>query len=365
LASLAVFIFVILAAKMLNITEWVINHGVPPIQVIKMILYLLPGMILFALPAAALMAVFLAFLRLSSDNEIQALRASGISLYQMLPPVVAVSAVGLILAFLLGMLGAPGGNRAFKDLIYQIAHSKADLGIRERIFCEPFEGITFYVNSFSTNERTMKDVFLVDRRDPSLTNTIIAKEGRILSHPTQKMITVHFLDGNIFLVDKGLKEVRTIKFSAYDLNIGLQDIMSALSSRKRAPAEMSFKELTEGINVTPKDQNERNEMVMELMERFSIPFAVFLMGIIGVPLGAQIKSGGRFLGIVISLVIFLIYYLFLAGVRSVGETGTLSPAIGAWLPVLFLAVSCILFFRRVGKERSINLFDRFVTPRNP
>jgi lipopolysaccharide export system permease protein len=360
LASLLVFIFIVLAAKMLNIAEWVINHGVPPLQVIKMIIYLLPGMILFALPATTLMAVFIGFHRLSGDNEIQALNSSGISLYQMLPPVLTVSISVLLVAVFLGLIGAPWGNRSFKDLIFKIAHSKADLGVKERIFCEPFDGITFYVNSFSTKERVMKDVFLVDRRDQSLTNTIVAREGRIFSHPRSRMITVHFLDGTIFMVDRNLEDVRTIEFNTYDLNIGLQDIMPALSSRKRAPKEMFVRELTESVEMTSKGEIRHNEMVIELMERFTIPLAVFLMGIIGAPLGAQIRSGGRSLGIVISLGIFLIYYLFLAGVRSIGETGALSPFIGTWLPDLFLLISCLFLLRRAGRERSINVFDRIL-----
>jgi lipopolysaccharide export system permease protein len=94
------------------------------------------------------------------------------------------------------------------------------------------------------------------------------------------------------------------------------------------------------------------------MEKFSIPLAVFFMGIIGVPLGAQIRYRGRFLGIVISLMIFLVYYLCLAGVRSISETGVLSPAFGAWLPNLFLFISCIYLLHRAANERSINILDR-------
>lgn len=358
LASLLVFIFIVLAARMLNIAEWVINHGVSPLQVLKMILYLLPGMILFALPATTLIAVFVGFHRLSGDNEITALKSSGISTYQMLPPVVVLSLTTLIVAAFLGFIGSPWGNRSFKDFIFQIAHSKADLAIKERVFCEPFEGVTFYINSFSSKERLMKDVFLVDRRDPTLTNTIVSREGRIFSHPELKIITVHFFDGTIFMVDKNLEDVRTIEFNTYDLNIGLQDMMPALLSRKRAPKEMFVRELSETIKTAAKGNIEYNEAAIELMERFAIPLAVFLMGIIGVPLGAQIRSGGRFLGIVISLVVFLMYYMFLAGVRSIGETGTVSPFIGPWLPDLFLFLSCLYLLRRAGRERSIHLFDR-------
>jgi lipopolysaccharide export system permease protein len=358
LASLLVFIFIVLAARMLNIAEWVVNHGVSPLQVLKMILYLLPGMVLFALPATSLMAVFIGFHRLSGDNEIQALKSSGISLYQLLPPVVFLSLMTMTVAVLLAFVGSPWGNRSFKDLVFQIAHSKADLAIKERVFSEPFGGVTFYINSFSPKERVMQDVFLVDRRDPALTNTIVAREGRIFSHTTSKIITVHFFDGTIFMVDKNLDDVRTIEFNTYDLNIGLQDIMPALSGRKKAPKEMVVRELTETLKTERKGDVEHNEAAVELMERFAIPLAVFLMGVIGVPLGAQIRSGGRLVGIVVSLVVFLMYYLFLAGVRSIGETGTLSPFMGPWLPDLFLFLSSLYLLRRAGRERSIHLFDR-------
>jgi lipopolysaccharide export LptBFGC system permease protein LptF len=176
------------------------------------------------------------------------------------------------------------------------------------------------------------------------------------------MITVHFFDGTIFMVDKNLEDVRTIDFKTYDLNIGLQDIMPALAGRKKAPKEMFVRELIENVKALPKGEVEYNEAAVELMERFAIPLAVFLMGIIGMPLGAQIKSGGRFVGIVVSLVVFLIYYMFLAGVRSFGETGAVSPFLGPWLPVLFLVLSCLYLLRRAGREQSIHLFDRVFAP---
>jgi lipopolysaccharide export LptBFGC system permease protein LptF len=96
------------------------------------------------------------------------------------------------------------------------------------------------------------------------------------------------------------------------------------------------------------------------MERFSIPCAVFLMGIIGVPLGAQLRAGGRFIGIVISFAVFLLYYLLLAGFRNIGDAGIVSPAVGLWIPDLFLLVGCIWFLRQAARERTINILDRFI-----
>lgn len=358
-ASLVVFVFIVLAARIINMSEWVVNHGVHPSNMVGMISYLLPAMILFALPASILMAVFIAFHRLSVDNEIQALKSSGISLYQMLPPVILISIVCFGGALFISLVGVPWGQRSFKDLVFQIAQSKADLGIQERIFCEPFNGVTFYVNSFSAEDRTIQDVFLVDRRDPASINTIVARKGQIASRPEARIITVRFKDGTIFVSGKRLAEIRTIRFETYDLTIGLDDIMPALSSRELSPKEMSFRELTDSIKKRKKKDTEYYESLMEMMERFSIPCAVFLMGIIGVPLGAQLRAGGRFVGIVVSFVVFLVYYLLLAGFRSLGETGVVSPAVGLWIPVLFLLFGCIWLLSQAAKERTINILERF------
>jgi lipopolysaccharide export system permease protein len=364
LASLAVFLFIVLAARMLNLAEWMINHGVHPFQLAKMVFYLLPGMILFALPAVLLMAVFVAFHRLSNDNELQAMKTSGISLYQMLPSVVLISLAGFLAALFLSSSAGPWGRKSFKDFVFTIAHSRADLGIQERIFCEPFKGITFYISNFAPKERAMKDVFLVDRRDPAMTTTIVAREGRIDSREDLRLITVRFFDGTIFMVDKKQEEGRTITFSTYDLGIGLDDIMPALAGREKDPKEMSFEELRNGLKGPPKQDSRHPEILLELMERFSIPFAVFLMGLIGAPLGAQLRAGGRLVGVVVSLMIFLFYYLLLVGVRSIGETGSLSPAVGSWLPVIFLLGACLYLMKRSEKEKAMAFFERLFRVRD-
>ncbi|MBW1703507.1 MAG: LptF/LptG family permease [Deltaproteobacteria bacterium] len=318
--------------------ELIVNRGVNAGYVGRMLVYLIPDIVMFALPAV---------------------RSCGISLYQMLPPVVILSFFALLISLSIGIIAVPWGNRSFKDVIFQIAESKADLGIKERIFCEPFNGVVFYVNSYSTRDRVMKDVFVVDRRDAKITNTIIAEEGRILSYPQQRIITLHFLRGAISTVEKNLNSARSIKFNTYKMNIGLKDIMSALASRKKAPKELSVGELIKQMNIEPKGELKYNEMMIELLEKFSIPIAVFLMGIIGVPLGVQIRARGRSAGIWISLVVFLIYYMCLAGMKSICETGNISPTVGIWIPDIFLFISCIYLLRRVANERSINFLSAF------
>ena len=351
--SLCVFIFIVVAARILNIAEWVVNHGVRLVDVGRMILYLLPWMVLFALPAAMLMAVFVAFIRLSNDNEIIALKSTGISLYQMLPPVITIAIMGFLAAIAMSTLVSPVGNRAFKELVYHIARSKSGIGIKERIFSEPFSKITFYVNSYSPGENLMKDLFLVDRRDPSTTTTIVAQKGVIHSDPKGKAIVIQLMNGTAFTTERKSHAARTVQFSTYDVTIGLEEIMPSDSLRKRSPREMSVHELVRSLGETGKKDRGYNDMAAELMERFSVPLAVLLMGLMGAPLGAQAKTLGRSLGVSIGMGMFIAYYLLLAGVKSLGESGLLSPFIGMWFPCLFLLVAGGVFTKHVQKEKPL------------
>jgi len=357
LASLLVFIFIMVAARMLSITELIVTRGVGISQVLGMVLYLLPDILTFALPAVTLMAVVVAFLRLSADSEIIALKSSGISLYQMLPPVAAFAFLVFLMGLAISLFAAPWGNRAFKDLLFKIAESRADLGIKERVFCEPFDHLVFYVNSFSRQERALKDIFVVDRRDEEVTNTIVAEEGRIIVEPDQRIITIFFGKGTIFSVEKNMNTARTIQFNTYGLTIGLKDVMKDLTSRQKAPHELSVGNLIQEMKTAPKGDVQRSRMMRELLEKLSIPLAVLFMGIIGVPLGAQMRARGRTAGIGVSLAVFSIYYICLMVVRSICSSGSVPPAVGVWVPDLFLLMTLIYLLRRAADERSIHFLS--------
>jgi len=359
LASLFVFIFIMMAARMLSITELIVTRGVQLSQVAGMVLFLLPDILTFALPAVTLMSVVVAFLRLSADSEIIAMKSSGISLYQMLPPVIFFSFLAFLACLTISAFAAPWGNRSFKDLLFKIAETKADLGIKERIFCEPFGNLVFYVNNFSREQRLLKDVFVVDRRDEEMTNTIVSDAAQIIPRPAERTITLLFMKGTIFLVEKNLEASRTIKFNTYALNIGLKDVLANLASRRKAPHELSVTQLIAQLKSTPGTDKEYNRIMRELLEKLSIPLAVFFMGIIGVPLGAQIRGRGRSTGVSISLMVFSLFYLFLMIIRSISSTGAVSPAFGVWIPDLFLIVSTIYLLRRASSERPIHLLPRF------
>jgi lipopolysaccharide export system permease protein len=342
-----------MATRMIWMTDLLVNQRVSLFQILKIILCLIPQAILFSMPAVCLMGVLLAFIRLSADNEIVALNAAGVSLYQVMAPVILFSLTGYIITSLIAIYGVPWGNRSYRDVIFSIMRSKMDVAIKERVFYEPFEDkIVFYVNSFSSKERTMKDLFVVDSRDQQLTTTIVAKKGKIISNNGSDIVTIRFMDGTIFPSEMDFNKARrTIKFDTYDLNIDLGDVMSSMVSRERTPKEMYMGELIE--NLKKSQVKDSGDLIgIKLFEMFSIPLATFILGLIGAPLGAYLKGSGYTRGIILSVIIFLLYYISFMGVRYICETGILSPSIGVWIPVFLLLLICVYLLVQATNYRS-------------
>jgi lipopolysaccharide export LptBFGC system permease protein LptF len=147
---------------------------------------------------------------------------------------------------------------------------------------------------------------------------------------------------------RDLKATRTIEFKTYDLRIETKDIFAALSGRKIKPREMSVSELVEQVRKSGKEDLKRNQYLAELIEKLTLPFGVFLMGLTGAPLGAQMRLRGRSKGIAVSLIVFLLYYVFMGGMRNVCEVGGIDPVVGLWLPNVLLLASCCYLMKRVA-----------------
>src|SRR5881409_4419273 len=85
--GLSVFTFILLIARLLKLIELVVTRGVPALNILRLLSYILPAFLEVTVPMAMLLSILVAFGRLSADAEVTALRASGVSLYQLTPPV--------------------------------------------------------------------------------------------------------------------------------------------------------------------------------------------------------------------------------------------------------------------------------------
>jgi len=358
IVSLFVFIFIIMATRLIWMTDLLVNQNVSFGQLMHITLCMLPRVIIFSMPAVCLTSVLLSFIRLSSDNEIMALNASGISLYQIMKPVIFFSTVSFIISGFIAIYAEPWGNRSYRDVAFGIVKSRVNIAIKEKVFYEPFKDIIFFINDMSPRDGTMSDIFVVDRRDERVTATIIAEKANMFQREESTVFTIRFTEGTIFENESDLERARYSSFETTDLNIDLKDIMSSMVSSEIEPREMYIGELIHTLRNSRVEGIKRNLAGLRLFEMFSIPLAVFLLGLIGAPLGARVRAGGYAKGIVLSLFIFMAYYISITGLRYLCETGVFAPCVAVWIPVFFLLIIYVFLMFQESNYHPLRTFNR-------
>lgn len=346
-----VLVFVFFITKSLKLTEMVINKGIPLSSTLKLVVFTMPYLFVFILPMATLLSVLITYSRLSGDNEIVALKASGISPYQMLPPVIMVTISSFLISTYMAIYAMPWGSTSFKNLLFNLARNRIEVGINEQVFNDDFQDLVIYVNQISSKSKIMNGVFISDQRDPETSNTIVAKRGTMIPDKKNLTITFRMFDGSIHRVAKDLKSTQTISFDVYDLNLDLEAMLPQERRDSKGRKELSVREIRERIRRLGKKSKEYNTLTMELHRRFSIPFACFVLGFIAVPLGITTRPSGRSWGAVLALAFFLIYYILLSSVWSLGEAGILPPALGTWMPNIILgAMACYMLVKTANES---------------
>jgi len=351
--ALGVFTCVLLLAKVMELTDLVVTRGVSLAVVGQLLMYTLPYFFVFTIPMATLLGVLLGFLRLSSDNEVTALKAAGVGLGQLFPPVGALALLAWLLSSFLAVWGLPWGNHNFENLIFKVAQSKADLALRERVFLDSFSGLVIYINRLPGGG-ILQDVFIVDERDPKRIFTIVAKRGRL--YPAQEgRVTLRLFDGTMHAVDQDLNTAQNAKFQTYDVALDATKLLASRRGQKHEK-EMSVPELLEALDKHPAGSKRHYLISMELQKKFSLPFACLVMALIGLPLGTHFRSGKSW-GVAVALVVFLAYYMMLSAAWSFGETGAYPPVVGMWMPnLVFGALGALMFWREM-KEAPIPILD--------
>lgn len=352
LLGIVIFTLVLLMGRLITLTDLVVSHGVPLADVARMILYLVPSFLVFTIPMAFLLAVLLAFGRLSADNEIIVLKASGLSLVQIMPPVVLCAMVAAMLALGASTAGVPWGNSAFKELSFQVLKRNITATIREKVFWDDIPGIVMYTDQYDEQGQTLKGVIIHDGRNPDRPMTIFARDGAVTTAAGSQVLQLSLHNGSIHMAgDGGL--YRLVHFGDYSMTVG--DTGSKTGVSRNEP-DMWLSELQRGIDDPDTPSKNRLKMLAELHSRFTFPFASLVFAILAVPLGIQNRRSGKSGGFTVSIAIILMYYVLMSVVRTLAEKGTVPPAIALWIPNMIFFCLGWFFLRMASLERRIPLF---------
>jgi lipopolysaccharide export system permease protein len=353
LLGLTVFTSILLIVRILKLVEMVVNRGVPLLQVIKLFSFILPAFLEVTVPMALLLAVLVAFGRLSSDSEVIALRASGIGLYRLLRPIASFAVIVFFITLGLSVYARPWGNSLLRSGIYEMVKARASAGIKPRVFNDEFSGLVIYVDQIEPPGNHLYGILISDTRDPRMRNTVYARSGSVFTREESQTLTLRLFDGGMFTASAKANGYQGTRFSTYDITLDLQLALDEIHSRPKEPTEMTFDELRRTIEQKRSEGDPSYVERVELHRKFSIAFACLVFAAVGVPLGIQPTRAVHSRGFSISLVLIFVYYLLLNLGENLGERGTLPPLVAVWLPNIVLSFIALRLLSSAARDLNL------------
>ncbi len=364
----------ILIGRGLQLRELFLGLDLGTLDALALFGYMVPLFLLLVIPLGCMLGVFLTFLRMSTDRELVALKAGGVSLYQMLLAPLVFCLICLALNIGISLYGVSWGMNKFRSTVMEIAGTRARIVVQPGVFNQDIFGLTLFARQVDTDSGDMKQVIFEDRtRDKKNRITILAPRGQIITDSANGNLVFRLYDGHIYRADG--EQFGILGFGEYVIRLNLAELFSAVELGDVRPKEMSWEELTR-MHDEKNAPNKRFQLKVDVErhKRWALPVACLVLGIFAMPLACAFEGVRRQMGVVLALVMFLIYYSLLSLGLSLGESGRVPPAVGLWTPNLLFAVAGAVGLHLTVRERTPNVMSllrnlpflgRFLTPPPP
>lgn len=359
--ALIVLTFVAFTNEFGRLAELLIKKNIESQTVLLVVVSILPGILIFTLPFAFLIGTLVGFSRLSTDSEITAMRAAGISVFQILQPALRIGILVLAGTAVLTLWLLPLGNWTLRQLQYQIQTLPVQAQIKPRVFYEEFPGTVLYVEDIELQTSAWKGVLVVDTSEEGEKRTILARRGHAVAADQGRRIQLHFEDGSIYKTRFESPEADTLsRFATMDLPIQLPELQVSQASPKR-PEEMTTQELMSTLQNSDPDLN--REARIEIHRRLALPVAAILFAVLAVTLGIRTHKGGRGYGIVVSIALAFGYFILFATGAEMSSNQALPVIVGVWGANFLLSLGALLSLRMIGRETAPGHFLQFIRRR--
>ena len=368
LMTVAVFTFVVLLFNVLKeILPLLVSGEVSLWLVLKAVGFLIPFACVYALPMGFITAALLVFGRFSADQELTAARASGISLFSLISPVLLLSLFCCGLSAWFNMDLGPRSRVAYINLKGQVRSELGRVQLPEGKVINDFPGYVFY--AAKNRGGNMEDVRILKfGNETNAETTLRAPRGRLEMDQPNKQLVLHLFDA------------RTVTFSGAHISIGsspeltlnfdlneatnrpynpkisdmtfwqLRDELNDLEKKLGSPPvieEASSEELRAQLREAEKQRSDLTEPVLvEMNRQIAFSFACFGFTLIGIPLGIRVHRRETNVGVAIALMLVLVYYAFIMLGEALSARPEFVPHLILWLPnFIFQAVGAVLLWR--------------------
>ena len=342
---------------MFDLIRKIVEFGLPTFLAIKVLFYSLPSFLVLSFPMAVLLSTLLAYGKLSSNSELLALKSLGIKTSRIIAPAIAVSIFMTVLTFYFNDNLVPASNKLAESTLRtgigsSFSSGKGRTNIMFSRYGSRIESSTnkptktntylthiFYASSFENN--IMKGVTVLDFSRQDI-QQILKSQSAIFDKKNSSWV---FSNGTIVSIDLD-GQITNIEFQRY--NYPFVEGPLDLAKIPQDANDMSLKQALEAERIYKKSGNlkEIRRIQVRIQEKFTLPCACLVFGLIGSSLGSQSNlRSSKSQGFGLSVILILIYYVISFVFSSLGVKGLFSPLIATWFPV-FISLSGGIYFLR-------------------
>ncbi len=337
--SLGALCFVFVTRELLRLVELLVSKGIGLGSVINVFLHLLPSFLVLTLPIAAIIASITAFGRLSYDQELVAMRASGLSLLRLAQPVVLFSLLVFGMTLGLAQWGEPWSNFNLKKVALSLLRDELVFALDRGVFNEPLPKMAVYVPA-GAEDRPADGIFVSDERNGEDPRIIVARRYSILTDPVTHQLALRLFDGVVHSRPHDPAQYHQVSFAQYDIRLNFNQANFAPDERP------SYQELIRALAASGWKDPLALRRLVEYHKDLAFPTATLVLCLLGVPAGIVSKRSGRIGGFVVGVVIIVVYYMLNMLCEFLVTTLVIPPVAGAWLPnAIFAAITVVSFYR--------------------
>ena len=371
LISLLLLSAVLLAQQFARLAEILIYADLPFSLFASIGAALLPGVLIFSIPLATLAGIIIGFSRMGSDSEIVAMRAAGVGSWTMIWPALLVGLLFTGATTYLHLKEVPEAARDLERIGLEGALAKLDSPVEPRVF-STLPRFVIYVRDGNKELGTWGRVFVSEQRGDQTTGVYTARSGRIDSSGEQSELVLADVLSTKFptaaaerepAATGGNNEPKSYIVERSDqlrlsINLGRAEIVKQLNERDISADAMEWSELRERVETGSPDK--QKEALRILNRRAALSLAPLVFSLLGATLGLRIRRGGRSVGVLLTLIVVIVYYLLSLLGESMARVGTVSPYLGPWLATIFVVGLTILFLfvNRVPFISSLSILPR-------
>ncbi|MDQ7247957.1 LPS export ABC transporter permease LptF [Dongia sedimenti] len=362
LAAVGIAMAALLMQRLIHLLDLFANRGSPLSIILKMLGNLVPFYLGIALPAALFIGVLYAGSRLSSESELDAMRASGLSLLRLIAPVLALAVVlVMISSYLLGWL-QPYTRFGYRALVHLVTDTQWDSAIERGAFFSGFGGKTILIGDISDGGRTLTRIFVKEKDDAGRSIILTAERGDLRKQSDFSLV-LQLHNGIRSETTANGDATRAMTFDQLDLP--LESIApDPFRPRGEKESELTFTELVRFYFNTPS-YLDIEDITAELHERLVRTVSILFLPFLAFPVGISSRRTSKSLRMIVGVLFLIFYYEVLQFGEAMVRRQALGPIPALWVPcAIFAACSLWLFWvadRKPGQDPLAHLFDGLST----